>query len=168
MAVDLLRATIWLALLGYAAAATCRLATPLPFWLLESGVFRAARWAWTLGCLAYLAHVATAFHLVHGWSHRAAMDHVREVGGIGEGILVNHAFTLCWVSDVLAWWRCPRWHRARPPWIDWLLHGFMVLVIFNATVVFAAGPSRGIGAVLLLWLGGWAVRYYFRDGGAIQ
>ena len=140
-----LRTTIWLALLAYTATVTLQL-------LRRSD--RVARVLWTLGCLAYLLHVAAAFHFVHGWSHDAAVAHTAEIGGFGEGIYVNHLFTLLWTTDVLAWWLWPRWHAERPRWINIALHGFMLFVIFNAAVVFVEGPARWAGAALFAWLVG--------------
>src|SRR5437899_2188707 len=60
----------------------------------------AARLFWTLGCLAYLAHVATAFHFAHDWSHARAYAHTAdrtwELTGWrwGGGLYVNYLFTL--------------------------------------------------------------------------
>lgn len=140
-----LRTTIWLALLAYTAALTLQL-------LHRSDHF--ARLLWTLGCLAYLLHVAAAFHFVHGWSHAAAVEHTARVGGFGEGIYVNHLFTLLWTADVLSWWLWPGWHARRPRWLDVALHGFMLFVIFNAAVVFVDGPARWASVGMFAWLAG--------------
>lgn len=147
----LLRTTIWLALLAYTAALTLQL-------LGRSD--RLARLLWTLGCLSYLLHVAAAFHFVHDWSHAEAVRHTQEVGGFGAGIYVNHLFTLLWSADVLSWWLWPGWHAQRSRWVDLTLHGFMLFVIFNAAVVFVAGPARWAGVAMFAWLAG--VAWYCR------
>ena len=124
---------------------------------------------WTLGCLAYLAHVAAAFHYAHGWSHGRAMEHTAnrtwEVVGwhFGGGIYANYLFTLLWVADAAAWWLWPNAYFRRPKWKAALLHGFMLFMAFNATVVFGQGPIRwlGLAGALLLaavWLRARAIR----------
>ena len=78
------------------------------------GFREAARLFWTLGCLAYVAHVAAAFHFAHAWSHAQAYEHTadrtEEVIGWhwGGGIYVNYLFTLLWAGDVAWWWGAPR------------------------------------------------------------
>src|SRR5687768_8843195 len=69
------------------------------FWGLAAGALllrqrNFARWCWTLGCAAFLVHVATAFDRVHGWSHTAAVRHVEAVSGFAPGLFVSYAFTL--------------------------------------------------------------------------
>jgi hypothetical protein len=50
----------------------------------------------SIGCLAYLAHLAAAFHFAHGWSHAQAYEHTAlrawEVTGWrwGGGVYVNY------------------------------------------------------------------------------
>jgi hypothetical protein len=139
---ELVRWSVWLSLLLYTAAMTRMLCR------------KRGRGLWTLAWLAYLLHVAAAFHFVHHWSHAAAMEHTRQVGGFGEGIFVNHLFTLLWTADVASWWLWPAWHAQRSRWIDGLLHAFMLFVIVNAAVVFAEGPMRWAGVAMLAWLAG--------------
>lgn len=117
-----------------------------------TGIVVHAKFWWTAAWLGYLIHVALAFDYVHNWSHAHAFEHTREVGGVGEGIYVNYLFTLLWTADVLWWWLAPAAYAGRSPWLDRLLHGFMLFVIFNATVVFASGFSRWGGVALLVWL----------------
>jgi hypothetical protein len=126
--------------------------------LLDKRTF--GRQAWTLACLAYLVHVATAFDQVHAWSHVAAWTHVEEVSGFGPGIFVSYAFSLMWLADVLWWWLGTASYEARPAWLDRGIHGFMAFVVFNGTVVYETGFIRWSGlalffllaALLLLWL----------------
>jgi hypothetical protein len=97
---------------------------------------------WTLGCAACIAHIALAFHLGHGWSHEAAWEHTREVGGYGDGIFVNCAFALVWLADVVWVWASPSSYFARPRWLHWMVHGFLAFVMLNAAVVFGSWESR--------------------------
>src|SRR5439155_15489401 len=50
------------------------------------------RLAWTLGLLTLFLHLVLAFGVAHGWSHAAAVEHVREVGGVGAGIAASYLF----------------------------------------------------------------------------
>src|SRR5262245_35746347 len=81
---------VWLALIAYAfGAATLLLAKGRARWL------ACARLAWTLGCAFFIAHVASAFHFFHGWSHAAAYRETArqtaELTGLrwGGGIFLN-------------------------------------------------------------------------------
>jgi hypothetical protein len=156
---DLVRNTVRLSLLYYAGAASLIMLMRRDEWVGSSVRGSLARWCWTLAWAAYLVHVGMAFHHAHGWSHEHAVAHTRAVSGVGEGIYVSHLFTLAWTADVLYWWLRPVRYAARPPWVGRLLHGFMVFMIFNATVVFETGWIRWAGAVMFaglaaLWLCG--------------
>lgn len=106
------------------------------------------RRVWTLGWLAFVLHIATAFHFVHHWSHveAAAATDRRALELVGRpapgGIYYNYAFLLVWTADV-AWLRlAPVSYDRRPRPIAWLVHGFLAFIVFNAAVVFAHGPLR--------------------------
>lgn len=103
---------------------------------------RSARWCWSLAAVAFVIHVALAFHFKHGWSHAHAVAHTQDRSGFGAGIYVSHLFTLVWVADAAYWWLAPRSRERRPPWIDAALHGFMLFIGFNGTVVYETGPVR--------------------------
>jgi len=103
---------------------------------------RLARVAWTLGFAAVLVHFALAIGFAHGWSHAATVEYIRQVGGYGEGIIVNYLFALVWGADVLWWWVNPSGREARAPWIGWAVHGFLAFVVVNATVVFGPPERR--------------------------
>lgn len=111
------------------------------------------RRAWTLACLAYLVHVATAFDQVHGWSHAAAFRHVETVSGFGPGIFVSYAFSLVWAADVAWWWLDRAGYDRRPAWVDWTLHGFIAFVVFNGTVVYETGIIRWASLIAFAVLG---------------
>ena len=111
--------TIWtvrFALVCYGASVWMQLRAP-------PGHRRSARLLWTIGCLAYLAHVAAAFHFEHDWSHDHAWAHTAQRTWAltgwdwGGGLWVNYAFTLLWSADAAWWWAGPRSHQARPAWI---------------------------------------------------
>jgi hypothetical protein len=160
---DLIRNTIRLALLYYTVALTLMLRSQSVDWEKPSNKIRLARLCWTLAWLTYLVHLAMAFHFAHHWSHAAAMQHTEEVSGVGEGIFVSHLFTLLWTADVVSWWLWPTWYARRPAWIDWVLHGFMLFVVFNGTVVFESGWIRWAGAMMFVWLGVVVVSRWVRD-----
>lgn len=154
----LIRGTVRVALLGYAAAAS------LLLW--PGGSWRIGRLCWTLAWAAYLVHLAMAFHHYHHWSHADAVEHTRAVSGVGEGIYVSHLFTLLWTADVAWWWLRPASHAARPAWVGACLHGFMFFMVFNATVVYESGFIRWAGVALTVWLAALLlVRRTWRDGG---
>jgi hypothetical protein len=145
---DLVRNTVRLALFYYAIAVNLMLWLRPGDWMAASRRGRLARLCWTLAWAAYLIHLAMAFHHYHSWSHSHAMEHTRDVSGVGEGIFVSHFFTLLWTADVLWWWQRPEGYAQRSPWIGRVLHGFMLFVIFNGTVVYETGPIRWAGVVL--------------------
>lgn len=161
---ELIRNTIRLALLYYAPAAALLLLSRPADWQSFSPRVRLARCCWSLSCLAYLVHVALAFHYFHRWSHDHAMAHTQEVAGWAEGIFVSHFFTLIWTADVLSWWLWPRWYAGRSPWIDRALHGFMAFVIFNGSVVFEGGLVRWAGLVMFIGLAVLLLRRQFAAG----
>lgn len=123
---------------------------------------RVARGFWTVGCTGLLAHVASAFHFFHDWSHEAAyQDTARQTSEVfgsswGGGIYFNYAFMLLWVADVFCWWRGLDPCQRRPRTIGMILHGFLFFMVFNATVVFEEGIIRWVGifgimALICLW-----------------
>ncbi len=157
---DRIRNTIRLSLAYYALALNAMLWLRRSEWR-EGGLARA--W-WTLAWLAYVTHVAMAFHYYHGWSHAHAVEHVREVSGAGEGLFVSYFFTLVWTADVLSWWLWPGGYAHRPPWVGWTLHGFMLFIVFNGTVVYEEGPIRWAGAAGFAELAvmAWVSRFTWR------
>jgi hypothetical protein len=148
------RSSIWFALIAYGAA-------------ILSLAFRyqsLARVAWSIGCLAYLVHVALAFEIHHDWSHGAAfqstLERTESTTGFrtGFGLYLNYLFTLVWITDAVYWWLAGvTSYRDRPAWINLTLHGFFLFMIFNGAIVFTNGPARWLGiavvstAMLALW-----------------
>jgi hypothetical protein len=148
----LIRNTIRLALLYYFVALNLMLYLRPIDWPARTARGRLARACWTIAWLTYLVHLTMAFHHAHHWSHTAAVEHTREVSGVGEGIYVSHFFTLVWSADVLSWWLRPDAYARRSPWIGRLLHGFMLFVVFNGTVVYEEGLIRWAGALAFVEL----------------
>jgi hypothetical protein len=150
----LTRVTIWITVVGFAAgAATFALSRKRRKW--DS----AARLALTAACIGLLAHVACAFHFHHGWSHVAAYrDTARqtdEVFGLnwGGGLYINYALLIGWVMDTLWWWlRGLNAYRRRPWPLLATWHGFLMFIIFNATVIFKTGFMRWAGLCVCLGL----------------
>jgi hypothetical protein len=143
----LTRSTIHLALIEDAFALWLMVGMNSEGWQALTSRGRLARWLWTWACLTFLVHVACAFHFSHRWSHRHAFEQTRLESGFGEGLYVNYLFMAVWIADVLWWWIAPAAYARRMPWIDRLLHGFLLLIAFNATVVFESGAVRSAGAV---------------------
>jgi hypothetical protein len=158
-------ATIWIAILAYGTgSAIFALSENRPRW------HSLARLVWTIACLALLAHIASAFHFFHQWSHDAAYrDTARQTEEMfgfnsGVGIYFNYALLTLWILDVCWWWiKGLEAYRRRP----WLLvaawHTFLIFMFFNATVVFGSGFVRWLGlcvclALLVVWWLAWRSR----------
>jgi hypothetical protein len=165
---DLTRYTVRLALLYYGLALTLMMRLRPPDWLARSPKGRLARWCWTLAWAAFVVHLAMAFHHYHHWSHEDAVRHTREVSGVGAGIYASHLFALAWTADVAAWWLRPAWYARRSPWIGRALHGYMLFVVFNATVVYESGLIRWLGVALFGWLAAVCVLGHLRPGAGRQ
>jgi hypothetical protein len=157
----LTRLTIWIALCGYAFGACVQLV-----WAKNLLWQKRARWAWTIGCLALLLHVASAFHFYHGWSQTSALletaRQTREVTGAdwGGGLFINYAFIAAWVMDVCWWWGGLERYRRRPLALVIAWQGLFLFMVFNATVVFKTGLLRWLGLALCLALSIlWCVTY---------
>ena len=116
---------------------------------------------WSLGLVAFLAHLASAFHFVHAWSHARALAataaQTAEVTGVetGCGLYLNYAFALAWLADTA--WRglAKRSHENRPAWVGAALQCFMALMWFNATVVFGSPWGQLTGWAAVFGLGSW-------------
>jgi hypothetical protein len=117
-----------------------------------------ARWTWTGGFAVLLLHVVCAFHFYHDWSHeaayRATARQTAAVTGLvwGGGLYVNYLFVLVWGADVCWWWCRPGGYQGRCRCIEWTVQGFLAFILFNATVVFGAGPARWLGLAVAVLL----------------
>ena len=156
----LTRASVWLAVSGYAiGVGLILLARDRREWLSR------ARLVWTIGCVAMIVHIGFAFHFYHGWSHTAAfVDTARqtsEVVGIdwGGGVWINYGFVTLWAFDAGSWWWSGIDAHQRRYWLVSAAWQFVfVFMFFNAMVVFERGMIRlaGIGIFLCLGLLWWA------------
>lgn len=148
----LTRGTVWLALLLYVMsevmAAVKRGQDPLAM----------TRWLNTLGCAAFLTHVACAFHFYHQWSHAAAYaETARQTADFsgwnwGGGLFINYLFALVWLGEVVWSWANPSAHVRRAKWMRWSVRGFFLFMMLNGAVVFVRGPIRWFGLLLCLVL----------------
>ena len=142
--------TIWIAIVAYVAGAAI-----IPVSRSRPKLDAIARLIWTLACVSLFAHVVSAFHFYHQWSHDAAYrDTARqtyEKVGInwGGGIYFNHALIVLWLLDVAWWWSGGlEAYRQRHWLITILWQGFLFFMFFNATVVFGSGIVRWLGLVV--------------------
>lgn len=137
---------------------------------------RFQRWnrlIWIVGCAIFLAHIVSAFHFYHGWSHAAALEHVRtqtqRLTGFdsGFGLYLNELMAVWWTVDAACWAQNLRWPENRENY--WSLQVFFAFMMFNATVVF--GPRRWV-FVIFGWLVGLAIAAWcwrgMRNGQAIS
>ncbi len=148
------RSTIWIAILGYTAGTAA-----LAFSRARSKWQSFARLIWTVACLALLAHVAWALYFHHSWSqssaYRETARQTLEIFGYnwGGGLYINYALMIAWVADIGWWWlRGVSSYRYRPAWLLMAWQGFLVFIIFNATVVFKSGFIRWAGGFICLGL----------------
>ena len=123
------------------------------------GSYRLRRLLWTLGLACYLLHFFAAFHVVHRWSHAAALVDTQQATEAitgwksGAGLWVNYAFSLFWLGDLVAWWSVgpgyPRQHRR----MFWAVHGLFAFIVFNATAVFGPAFWRPVVCAFALLIG---------------
>ena len=148
-----LYSTIWAALLLFCSGETGRAraragGASIPW----------AWWTYSAGALLCAIHIAIAMGVAHGWSHDAAIAatarQTMAIYGLnwGGGVYVNYAFVAVWLFD--AWrWRQQAFRGARrADAVTWAIRGFFLIVVLNAAVIFATGPRRLAGAVLVAWL----------------
>ena len=164
----LTRITIWISMLAYTIGCVVFAASR------GAGRDGWARLAWTIGCAALLVHFISAFHFYHAWSHTAAyVDTARQTAAVigsnwGGGLFINYAVAMLWIADVGWWWFAGvSAYRRRAWWITLAWHGFLIFIIFNATVVFKHGLTRWIGLLVSLILClSWALTV--RSPGTVQ
>jgi hypothetical protein len=145
---DRTRATARVVVAEYAVACALMLLLRPGEWASAAGRGRLVRGLWLLGAASFWVHVATAYGEYHHWSHAAAVEHTREVSGVGEGIYVSYLFGLAWTADALCWWARPARYAARPAWVGWVVHGFLAFIVFDGTAVYEGGPIRWAGVAI--------------------
>ena len=150
----LTRGTIWVAIVSYTIGS-------IVFSIARGRINfdRWARLAWTAGCAALVAHFICAFNFYHAWSHESAyVETARQTAAVikinwGGGLFINYAVALLWITDVAWWWIAGVNSYRRRPWsLTLIWHGFLIFIIFNATVVFKDGVTRWIGLLVSLTL----------------
>jgi hypothetical protein len=148
------RWTVRLSLLLYAATLAALLVGRS-----RPSILREARLTWTAGCLLLWLHLAAAFHFYHHWSHEAAYEvTARETKAaigwaFGGGVYINYVFALVWTVDTVRWWSMvPQAYLGRARLPNAILHGFLLFMVFNATVIFVDGATRNVSAVILVAL----------------
>ena len=143
----LIKNTVRLALVWYVVAICLMLFFQPGDWTAGTARGRLARWCWTWALLCFLVHLVFAFQFFHHWSHADAFARSLRMSGLGEGIYIAYLFTVLWMADVIFWWARADRYAARGAWIDRSLHGFMLFVVLQGTIVFDKGPIRVAGAV---------------------
>ena len=152
---DLLtRNCVRLSLAWYSAALCLMMFLGPDDWRARTMRGRLARWCWTWALVCFVVHVAMAFHYFHHWSHAHAVEHTREVSGVGEGIFASYLFGVLWLLDAAYWWAVPAGYASRNAWIGRSLHAFMLFIVFNGAIVYEAGPIRWIASLMFLALAG--------------
>ena len=158
----LTRATIWITIVTYAVgsgvfalAGTRSRSDSTAISRLDS----VARVVWTIAVISLIAHFIFAFQFYHAWSHDSAYrDTARqteEITGLnwGGGLYINYAFLAIWTADVAWWWLAGlSSYRARPWPLTIIWHGLLILIIFNASVVFENGIVRWLGLAICISL----------------
>jgi hypothetical protein len=152
---SLTRATVWIALTLYAAGECARAAC--------RGHERigAGWWLNCIGCVFFLAHVASAFHHHYDWSHALAYAdtarQAREFAGwnSGSGLYLNYAFALVWVVAVV-WSAATRSFKHSKQRVSWAVRFFFLFMIFNGAFVFVRNDTRWFGLLLcVILIGCW-------------
>jgi hypothetical protein len=150
----LTRSTVWLSIVAYTIGCVV-FATERR----QPAADRLTRLAWTTGCGALIAHFISAFQFYHSWSHESAyLETARQTAQVfainwGGGLFINYAVATLWAADVASWWLAGlSSYRRRPWWLTLSWHGFLIFIIFTATVVFKDGPARWIGLLVCLTL----------------
>ncbi len=124
------------------------------------------RTVWTLGLVAFLLHLLSAFAFYHRWSPEHALVHTAEETEkmmgfrFGEGIYFSYFFAVLWAADAAWWWISPASYERRPRWLGGMIVGYLIFIAFNGAVVFEGGPVRiagmiGSGLLVILVLRQW-------------
>jgi len=143
--------TIRISLLLFAASILIRLSSP--------NRRPVGRNLWTIGLLWLFVHIGCAFHFYHEWSHRAALDHTaqqtaEQIGwSFAGGLYFNYVFASLWGFDVLWWWCKPETYLRRSFALNVGIYGFLLFIVFQATVVFASGLTRWTAALVFALMG---------------
>jgi hypothetical protein len=142
----LIRGTIYTALVCLAWRLALELRSGLWGWKWSQ-----MRWVWTIGCVAFVCHVLSAFQFRHHWSHadalRVTAERTYEMLGFrfGEGIYFSYIFTLLWIADVAWMWFAASAYQHRARGLSFALLGYLAFIAFNGAVVFESHSTRWVG-----------------------
>jgi len=113
-------------------------------------------WVSACGLVIAASHIVIALAINNDWNHaiawRVTEERTRQMFGFGWGGLVagNYAFLGWWAIDLWRWRRNPARYAATPPLILWASRAFVLGIIVPAAIVFAAGPRRWLGVLLVV------------------
>lgn len=108
---------------------------------------------WTIGFLLMVLHILCAFHFVHHWSHRAALEdtakQTREMMGweFGEGIYFSYLFVIAWGAHVAGSWIASTRMNSIPMVVHGVWLGYLIFIAFNGAAIFEGGWTR-LGTIL--------------------
>jgi hypothetical protein len=141
------RGTILAATALWAAAEWIRLRHPRRW--------RAARLSWTVGAILSAVHLLAAMHLVHGWSHDAALRatalQTAALTGLdwGGGLYINYLFIAFWLIDAGWWWVVPDRFLSRTRIHAGVIRAVFIFMFVNGAVIFARGAGRIVGILAI-------------------
>ena len=154
MTTPALYATIWVALALFVAG---------EFGKKGSGVISSGNyarplfwWASAVGLALATAHIVIALAINNDWNHaiawRVTEERTRELFGVGWGgaVAANYAFLAYWAVDLWRWRTNPEALARQPALISWASRAFVLGIIVPAAIVFAAGPRRWLGVLMVL------------------
>jgi len=147
-------ATIWAALALFVAG---------EFGKSKPGIFSSGKdtrlgfwWASACGLVIAAAHIVIALGINNDWNHavawRVTEERTREMFGFGWGgaVAANYAFLAYWAVDLWRWRTNPAGLAQQPALLRWSSRVFVLGIIVPAAVVFAAGPRRWLGVLLVV------------------
>jgi hypothetical protein len=115
-------------------------------------------WASACGLAIATAHIVIALAINNDWNHavawRVTEQRTRELFGFGWGgaVAANYAFLAYWAVDLWRWRTDPAGLARQPALIRWAARAFVLAIIIPAAIVFAAGPRRALGALVVIGL----------------
>lgn len=108
-----------------------------------------ARVFYIAGCVLLLFHIPLALHYAYHWQHKTMIDQTArqtlQITGVNfrGGPYINYVFAGLWLVDAIYWQVAGDYrYFSRSRFISISLHVFLMFVAFNATVIFAGGPTR--------------------------
>jgi hypothetical protein len=107
----------------------------------------AYHWAWFCAGIFTWVHVFASYGLIHGWSHASVLKHTGDesyavIGfRVPWGVYAN--FIFAGVLSGYSGWMILK--KGRVTWLDPITYFFLAFIVFNALVIFKAGPIRWIG-----------------------